>query len=131
MLCPLCNGEINDGAIKCKHCFSMLNQVIDTQSKTSEVVENNDKDFKIRNNLKQYNKLASSVECLECGYVGLMGVLKTKFPWYLTWWVLIPVLLTGIGIIPAIFLVIWRSASRRYTVVCPSCLNTLSTVSTD
>jgi len=112
--CPFCAEEIQDGAIKCKQCGEWLSK------------PNADESTQIRQVLKQYNELIE-LNCLECGYVGQMGVIKAKIPWYLTWWVLIPVLLTGIGFIPAFFLGLWRLVSTKHTVECPSCRKTLIT----
>jgi DnaJ-class molecular chaperone len=41
-LCPYCNGEIKSGAIKCKHCKSMLDRV-----------ENETKQIKIEHNVTE------------------------------------------------------------------------------
>ena len=76
--------------------------------------------------LRNYKKTENCF-CLECGYDGLMGIEKQIIPWYLTWWVIIPIILTGIGIIPAIFLGIWRAYSEKKQVVCPNCDSTLIT----
>lgn len=76
--------------------------------------------------LRNYKKTEDCF-CLECGYDGLMGVQKTIVPWYLSWWVLIPVLLTGIGIIPGIILGIWRFIAEKQQLVCPNCNSTLKT----
>ncbi len=70
--------------------------------------------------LREYDE-HSTVLCLECGYNGLMGVEGKHVPWYLTWWVLIPILLTGVGTIPAIALGLWRGFSVKETVRCPNC----------
>ncbi len=70
--------------------------------------------------LREYDE-RSSVLCLECGYNGLMGIEGKHVPWYLTWWVLIPILLTGVGFVPALALGIWRGVSVKKTVRCPNC----------
>lgn len=112
MLCQFCKEEISDDAIKCKHCKSLVNeQGGDKQTGLSS---------EIREELKKYQELIQLL-CLECGYEGQMGVLKKVTPWYLTWWVLVPVFLTGIGTIPAILMGIWSSMATRHRVVCPSC----------
>ena len=74
----------------------------------------------IRSMLKGYDALIA-LECLECGYEGKMGVVGKQVPWYLTWWVLIPLCFTGIGIIPAVFLGVWRYSETRHFAVCPAC----------
>jgi len=40
----------------------------------------------IRQNLKKYHRYVERLTCLECGYVGLMGVKADIKPWYATWW---------------------------------------------
>jgi predicted RNA-binding Zn-ribbon protein involved in translation (DUF1610 family) len=40
----------------------------------------------IRRNLKKYRQHAEGITCLECGYVGLMGIKACIKPWYATWW---------------------------------------------
>ena len=74
----------------------------------------------IRAMLKGYDTLIM-LGCLECGYNGKMGVVGKQIPWYLTWWVLVPLICTGIGLIPAIFLGIWRYSETRHFAVCPAC----------
>ena len=59
---------------------------------------------KILKKLRGYDE-HSSILCLECGYEGLMRVEGKCVPWYLTWWVLIPIFLTGIDIVPAFYFI--------------------------
>lgn len=40
----------------------------------------------IRLNLKKYQRHAERITCLECGYVGPMGIKASVKPWYATWW---------------------------------------------
>lgn len=120
MICPYCKEEILEGAILCKHCKSSLttsNTCLNSETKTFN-------DEQIRHELKKYDEFVE-LKCLECGYVGDMGVIQKVVPWYFTWWVLIPVLLTGIGTIPAIGLGICRYISTKHRVVCPSCKEVL------
>lgn len=81
-------------------------------------------DPKILKKLREYDKLDSTL-CLICGYNGLMGVEETLVPWYVTWWVLIPIFLTGIGIIPALLLGFFRASVTENIVRCPNCDNHL------
>lgn len=120
MKCPYCMEEIQDGAIKCRHCKSILTDFAAAQNAST----NSPIPIEIRQELKNYDEFIFLL-CLECGYEGQMGVIKKEIPWYLTWWVLLPILLTGIGTIPAILLGVWRGFSTRHRVVCPSCKNTL------
>ena len=84
------------------------------------------KDPKILNKLRGYDE-HSSILCLECGYEGLMGVEGKRVPWYLTWWVLIPICLTGIGIVPAFLLGFLRYSLTKERVRCPNCGSQLGT----
>jgi hypothetical protein len=86
----------------------------------------NNTDPKILSELRKYKKTAK-VLCIQCGYDGLMGFKNSKVPWYLSYWVLIPICFTGIGIIPAILLGIWREFSKREHYVCPNCDSILET----
>lgn len=66
--------------------------------------------------------------CLYCGYDGLMGVEKRWLPWYLTWWVIIPLLITSIGWVVAIALWWQRGPSLKFRVRCPHCNTGLETL---
>ena len=77
-------------------------------------------DPEILKKLKGYNN-HRAIFCMECGYNGLMGIEKRHIPWYLTMWVLIPIVLTGVGIIPAVILGALRASSTKHTVRCPNC----------
>jgi DNA-directed RNA polymerase subunit RPC12/RpoP len=80
--------------------------------------------LEIREHLKSYKQhTAREVTCLECGYKGIMGIVpkSAKVPWYFTWYVLIPLCLTGIGIVPAIILGFFRAMSKKHLVACPEC----------
>ena len=37
MICPYCKEEVADGAIKCKHCSSMLAQVNPSQANPAQI----------------------------------------------------------------------------------------------
>ena len=56
-----------------------------------------------------------------------MGVEGKRVPWYLTWWVLIPICLTGIGIVPAFLLGFLRYSLTKERVRCPNCGSQLET----
>lgn len=66
--------------------------------------------------------------CLQCGYDGLMGIEKRCLPWYLTWWVIIPMLVSSVGIVPGIALWLNRSGALRFHVKCPNCEASLKTL---
>lgn len=66
--------------------------------------------------------------CLNCGYDGLMGVEKRWLPWYMTWWVIFPLLISSVGIVPAIALWWNRASSLRFHVRCPNCNAGLETI---
>jgi hypothetical protein len=81
----------------------------------------------IRVELRKFSR-RRPLTCLECGYVGLMGVQRSTCPWYFSWWVVIPLLLTGIGIIPAILILAGKASSTKDFVVCPRCKKLLGPV---
>ena len=84
----------------------------------------NNTDPRILSELSKYKKTAQ-ISCLQCDYKGLMGFKKKRVPWYLSLWILIPLCLTGIGIIPAILLGMWRFFATTELYVCPNCLSVL------
>lgn len=66
--------------------------------------------------------------CLHCGYDGLMGVEKRWLPWYMTWWVILPLLISSVGIVPAIALWWNRASSLKFHLRCPHCNAGLETL---
>ena len=86
--------------------------------------------------LRKYESHEEVQLCLECGYSGLMGLVREEIPWFVSWWILIPVFLIlggslgGYGLIGAfiagVVLQIIRSAYRKRIVVCPKCKNSLT-----
>lgn len=66
-------------------------------------------------------KQTGETRCLLCGYHGLMPLVKTWRPWYLRWYVIVPFILTGIGIVLFIALVILMATETKYFYVCPNC----------
>lgn len=60
-----------------------------------------------------------------CGYRGDMGLMETRteVPWYFSWPVLIGLILTGIGFIPALILGMLRGANKKRVrdLFCPHC----------
>lgn len=74
----------------------------------------------ILRNLALYGKHRSLL-CLFCGYKGMMGMVKVTVPWYLSWWVIVPLVLTGIGLVPAVLLGVIRGNAGRALVDCPNC----------
>lgn len=89
----------------------------------------------IRQNLKKYRQHAERITCLECGYIGPMGIKARIKPWYATWWGSIllaaiaasiaSVLFGGIGMIAAVILGGFASALAlsvgRDIHSCPNC----------
>ena len=85
----------------------------------------------IRAELRRYDTL-TTMKYLECGYsgtIGVVGVIPGRVPWSCSWWFLVPVLLTGIGLIPALIILIGRdltvTSTERTKAVCPVCKKTL------
>ncbi|MCW0368320.1 hypothetical protein NB699_003303 [Xanthomonas sacchari] len=57
----------------------------------------------IRQNLKKYRQHAERITCLECGYVGPMGIKMSIKPWYATWWGSILLAVIAASIASAVF----------------------------
>ncbi|MFZ4707622.1 MAG: hypothetical protein ACOYMF_16600 [Bacteroidales bacterium] len=118
VLCPFCKEEIQRGATKCIHCKSNLSLSESHISSTNYPIDNLTPE--IRHNLRKYNELVP-MHCLECGYIGQMGVVGRRNRWYFSWWILIPLAFSGIGTIPFLILLIMRSATSKHKVKCPVC----------
>lgn len=72
MYCKKCGKQIDEDAVFCSFCGTAQNQQIEQNS--------DDKQVTIAQRLKPYKELKESI-CLECGYRGLMGVVrKQKLP---------------------------------------------------
>lgn len=87
--------------------------------------------LEVRGKLKEYkNHTSGDVSCLECGYKGVMGIVPgtATVPWYLSLYVIIPLILTGVGIVAAIILGFLRGRSKRHLVDCPECGSRLGPV---
>lgn len=84
----------------------------------------------IRTSLKKYGT-HTQMTCLECGYIGLMGVKKSTRPWYLSWWVVIVFFIISMPFGPIgwgvpIILGLAMAFSQKHTVECPNCLKELT-----
>lgn len=84
-------------------------------------------DPEVIDKLRAYER-HQQVFCLQCGYDGLMGVEKRWLPWYLTWWVIFPMLISSVGLVPGIVLWLNRSSSLKFNVKCPNCEAELQTL---
>ena len=73
MYCRHCGNEINEGDAFCPKCGKPQNEENKAESNTNPQAE-------ITQRLKPYKKLKQCT-CLDCGYTGLMGVVrKQKMP---------------------------------------------------
>lgn len=76
---------------------------------------------RVRLNLRQYGQHRDDVTCLECGYRGLMGITRKEVPWFASWPVIILLCLTGVGIIGAFILGMFRTVKTKVYCFCPNC----------
>ena len=82
-----------------------------------------------RKSIARYKTWIEDVHCLECGYIGTMGIVEKLYPWYFkTWFIIIIALLGSIyygsGILIAIIMFIFRDP--RYILECPNCRQKLN-----
>lgn len=78
----------------------------------------------VRQNYKiesQGRQTVQQQRCLECGYNGPMAITYARGPWYGSLWFLIPLLLTGVGILFVIAIALLGFTRTKYTGICPAC----------
>lgn len=78
-------------------------------------------DAELREKLQQYPSVSPQEQCVACDYSGPMGVIRTHVPWYLSWWLLIPLACTGVGLFWVAIAVALRFWKQRLIVECPLC----------
>ena len=135
--CPSCGIGIVESAKFCSGCGLGINE---PQEKKIAAIKDATPDAineKIRVNLKEYSQHLN-LTCLECGYVGLMGIARIEEGKEKKWliWALVAFILLasvfsgGVGFIPSIVLgllvgayIHFDSSKKTETfTVCPSCL---------
>ena len=125
--CPTCGAEAVTGASFCAGCgSSLVNSVTpsaDSPPQPSDArvaVQAHTPDQDILANLRGYKEHVN-ILCLECGYEGRMGVIRTQVPLIYNAWIWIPLVLTGIGVLWLILGVLRREQSKVREVQCPCC----------
>lgn len=76
----------------------------------------------IRASLRKYDT-HTTMTCLECGYMGLMGVKKSTKPWYLSWWMFIvyAIIFAPLSWAFIIAFVLAEMFTRKHRTECPNC----------
>ncbi len=114
--CTDCGCQLPTGSLYCPSCGKLGS----TEYPSEKIERVAVLPERIRDKLRNYQRV-EEITCRECGYVGLMGIVKHHVPWYYSWWILIPLLLTGVGTVVAILLGIGRAMSTRTEADCPNC----------
>lgn len=78
-------------------------------------------DTELREKLQQYPTVSPQEQCIACDYSGPMGVIRTYVPWYLSWWLLIPLACTGVGLVWVAVAISLRFWKQKLVVECPMC----------
>lgn len=131
MFCSKCGTAVADDSQFCSKCGqSTLDTTTSGQRASDKKQFSSYEDLtpELREKLKAFQK-HTNMACLECGYSGLMGVTGTIVPWFMSWWVWIPIFaligLTGVGFVGAIILGLIigfvRTKVLKKKTVCPSC----------
>ena len=81
----------------------------------------------IRQKLRQYKEHETSF-CFNCGYEGAMGIIQKKYPFYISIPFLLFLFLSGIGILLAVFLIMFRDDHEKYIVKCPNCAHEIGPI---
>lgn len=106
--CPYCYEKINVNAKLCKFCGSNVTALDVTSSQD------------IRNSLKSFEDYKEAI-CLNCGYSGQMGVIETVNAFELRWWLILILILCGVGIPVLIGVFIIQYFTKRLVLECPNC----------
>lgn len=96
-------------------------QISDDTHDEGYTLGNNPNKERILRELKKHEEHYDKATCLDCGYEGIAGVVGKKIPWYVTWWVIVPVCFTGIGIIGGLILGLIRASQIKGICECPNC----------
>ena len=136
--CPYCAEKIKAKAKKCKHCREMIDsQIQESKSRTpADTAASELLPPKILENLKGYKEHHNNMTCLECGYIGMMGVKSKKINYFYCF-----LEASFIAIVFAIFNIyglfitplIWGSAfgicelfNEKVFLFCPNCQKVVS-----
>lgn len=106
--CPYCYEKINVNAKLCKFCGSNVTALDVTASQD------------IRNSLKGFTEF-KEILCFNCGYSGTMGVVETSNTFELPWWLIVILILCGVGIPVLIGLFVIQYFTKRLLCECPNC----------
>ena len=131
--CPSCGIGIVESAKFCSGCGLGINEPQEQKIAAIKDATPDAINEKIRVNLKEYSQHLN-LTCLECGYVGLMGIArieegkaKKRLIWLAAIFFLFSSIFTGgVGLIFSvgigIYIAIDSSKRDKTFVVCPSCL---------
>lgn len=130
MFCSQCGTNNNNDVRFCTECGKQVMQnntrEITPPRKSYKNVE--DLTPELRAKLRGY-ETHTNMSCLECGYSGLMGVTGKIVPWYLSYWLWIPIYiiiaLTGAkfvgSFIVGLIVGITRNKLLKKKALCPAC----------
>lgn len=101
--CGACGRQLSVAATACPHCGHPQ-----TPQHALEI-------------MRRYSRWERNVTCIECGYRGPMGVTRTKVRWFVSWPILILLCATGVGVVFAYILWLWRFRYTDVFIFCPGC----------
>ena len=115
------SSSSNDGGTKPNSAVPDTQQIInEIQERDSATRVDSSKDQILRE-LKKHEDHYPNATCLDCGYEGIAGVVGAIVPWYVTWWVIIPLCFTAIGLLGGFILGLARASQTKMICECPQC----------
>lgn len=76
----------------------------------------------VTENLANYRGSLREGRCWRCGYVGALGIdALSRRVWWASYWMIIPLILTGVGLFAVVVIALLANQRQFHIVSCPAC----------